>query len=73
MAKVIQLHDKFTEEIIGTILVTEKNTEEIICDTWLEFQKYNNSNSETEPDIWDFVNEYPKMDMEVVEVEFYQP
>jgi hypothetical protein len=68
--KAIQLHDK-DEEIIGTILVTEKNTEEDICTAWKEF--IHSEEAEGYFDIWNFVNAYPKMDMEVLEIDFYQP
>jgi hypothetical protein len=67
--KAIQLHDK-DEEIIGTILVTEKNTEEDICEAWDEYLAIEKDGYW---DIWNFVNTYPSMDMEVLEIEFYQP
>ena len=63
----IQLHDK-DEEIIGTILVTTKNTQDDIVKAWDEFLIDNEY-----PDIWGFVNEFPKMDMEVITIDFYQP
>jgi len=68
--KAIQLHD-LDEEIIGSILVTEKNTEDDICDAWKEF--IHSDNTEGYWDIWTFVNAYPSMDMEVLEIDFYQP
>lgn len=71
--KVMQLHDKFTEQIVGSILVTEKNTEDYIVDAWENFLAIHYSNSEEEPDIWEFINHFPKMDMQYVEIDFYQP
>jgi hypothetical protein len=67
--KAIQLHDK-DEEIIGTILVTEKNTEEDIKNAWDEYLAIEKEGCWS---IWDFVIAFPKMDMEVLEIDFYQP
>lgn len=70
----LQLHDKQTEEIIGTILITDKNTNADICTAWDEYQEYLINNDGIEHyDIWNFVNHFPQMDMEVVEIDFYQP
>lgn len=69
----IQLYDKFSEELIGTILITHKNPTELIQKAWREFQQTRNSNNEKEWDIYDFINAYPSMDMEIVNLEFYQP
>lgn len=69
----LTLHDKFTEEEIGTILLTDKNTADIVRGAWDEFQKHHGSNNEKFGDIYDFVNYFPKLDMEVISLEFYQP
>lgn len=69
----IQLYDKATEELIGTILITAKNPTELIQRAWREFQQTRSSNSDDEGDIYDFINAYPSMDMEIVNLEFYQP
>lgn len=70
----LQLHDKQTEDIIGTILITDKNTNEDICRAWDKYQEYLISNDGIKHyDIWNFVNHFPEMGMEVVEIYFYQP
>lgn len=71
--KALQLHDKFTEEVIGTVLIREKDDQDAIMSAWDEYQVHHSSNAEKEGDIWDFVNSYPKLDMEVLEIDFYQP
>lgn len=70
--KAVQLHDKETEEIIGTILVTDKNSYDEICEAWDEFQEVGLGGT-YQYDIWNFVNYFPSMDMEVLDIDFYQP
>ena len=67
----IQFSDRFTDEIIGNILITEKNTSDDIIKAWEQYHAIENSNSERSADIWSFVNMFPKMDMEVVNTEPY--
>lgn len=71
----LQLHDKFTEDIIGTILLRGRDNREDIERAWDEFQKYHSSNNEKYGDIYDFVNSEwaVKMDLEVLNIDFYQP
>lgn len=68
----IQLHDKFSEEMIGTVL-TANNNYELVCNKWDKYQEENNSESENEPDIYDFVADGNWEFCEVLEVNFYQP
>lgn len=67
----VQFFDKFTEELVGTILVTEKNTREDITSAWEQYHANESSNNERSADIWSFVNMFPKMDMQVINVEPY--
>ena len=71
--KAIQLHDKYTEDVIGTVLVRDKANEKEICEAWDSYQEYNNSNGHHFPEIWHFVNQFPKLDLVVLEIEVYQP
>ena len=71
--KAVQLHDKFSEEIIGTVLIQEHNYD-LVCEKWDKFQENFNSESEDTFDIYNFVNQNYVWDIcEVVEVDFYQP
>ena len=71
--KAVQLHDKFSEEIVGTVLTQDHNYD-LICEKWDKFQENFNSESEENFDIYDFVNQNYVWDIcEVVEVDFYQP
>ena len=65
--KAIQLHDQ-SQELIGTVLVTNKNSEGNICHAWDGY-----ITTTDDADIWEFVSIFPTMDMEVVDMEFYQP
>lgn len=65
----VQFFEKFNEEVIGTILITEKNTREDIISAWEQYHELENSNRERYANIWSFVNMFPKMDMEVINVE----
>lgn len=67
------LHDIKSQDEMGAILITDKNDIETIKEKWLEFQSDVNSDTTPHYDIWDFVNEYPRQDFHVVEIEFYQP
>lgn len=72
--EVLQLHDKFSEEIIGSILLTDNGSIDLIQDCWDEYQKACNSESEIEADIYDFVNTYRyRVSMEIITINFYQP
>jgi hypothetical protein len=70
--KAIQLHDKHTEEIIGTVLLKGNTDFAQICNAWDEYQKYNNSNLDNEADIYEFVGQNENL-CEVLEIDFYQP
>ena len=71
--KAIQLYDKFSEEIVGTVLTQDHNYE-LVCEKWDKFQESFNSESEEDFDIYDFVNQNYVWDIcEVVDVDFYQP
>jgi hypothetical protein len=67
------LHDKYTEEIIGTVLLKEGVQNSQICDAWDEYQLTHNSNLDSQPDIYDFVAKGNWELCEVLEVDFYQP
>lgn len=67
--KILQLHEKYTEEIIGSVVCSSGN-EQVIMDAWDSYQKEFNSNLDSEPDIYDFAE---KNNLEVCEVDFYQP
>ena len=70
--KAIQLHDKFNEEIIGTVLLKENVDFTTITNRWDKYQKYNNSNTENILDIYEFV-ELNSDVCEILDLDFYQP
>jgi len=68
----ITLHDKYTEDIIGSVLIHQDYDFADITNRWDEYQEDHNSNLEDEPDLYEFVS--LNMDAcEVLELEFYQP
>ena len=69
----INLHDKYTEEIIGTVVIKGTGSFDKVADAWDKYQKTNNSNTEVEADIYDFVSMGNWEFCEVLEVNFYQP
>lgn len=69
----IQLHDKYTEEVIGTVLLKEGVTFKQVTDAWDKYQEDHNSNTEQEPDIYEFVSLGNWEMCEVLTLEFYQP
>lgn len=69
----IQLHDKFSEDIIGTVLLKDDVTFDDITDAWDKYQETHNSNTDKEPDIYDFVSKGNWYLCEVLEIDFYQP
>jgi len=69
----ITLHDIFTEESIGTILLKSSTDFETITDAWDKYQETHNSNTETEPNIYDFVLQGNWEYCEVLDLQFYQP
>ena len=70
--RAITLHEKYTEEIIGTVLLKGNTNFDEITDAWDKYQVENNSNLESEPDIDEFA-EINKNLCEVLELDFYQP
>lgn len=70
--KAIQLHDKYSEEIIGTVLVKDHIDFGVICDAWDKYQENHNSNRDEQPNIYDFVDHFSYL-CEVLEIDFYQP
>lgn len=72
MKKVYLLHDKYTEEVIGSVLTRSP----LIWELWEEWHEYNNSNSEEYPKISDFVqwtkDENKSNYIEEIEVDFIQ-
>jgi hypothetical protein len=73
MKKAIILHDKYTEEIIGTVLLNNENDYELVTDAWDKYQETYNSNRDIEADIYMFVADGNWEFCEVLHVEFYQP
>ncbi len=71
--KAIQLHDRWTEEIIGTVLLNEGCDEDAVTYAWDEFQKHYSSNAEKPGDIYEFYNQWYKIGFEVLDLDFYQP
>ena len=72
--KVVQLHDKHTEEIIGSVII--RNTEfNELCIYWDEYQQYQNLQIEESIDIYEFVEEYQDKIkiLQAINVDFYQP
>lgn len=70
--RAITLHDKYHEEIIGTVLLKKNVDMHTVCNAWDEYQKDNNSNLDSEADIYEFANLYPEL-CENIELDFYQP
>jgi hypothetical protein len=71
--KAVQLHDIYTEEVIGTVLLHPGVEYDQVCKLWDEYQANYNSNLENEPDIYDFVSKYNYGYIEVLDLDFYQP
>lgn len=71
--RAIQLHDKYNEDIIGTVLLKEQTTFDQITDAWDKYQRYHNSNREEEADIYEFVETDGHELCEVLILDFYQP
>lgn len=71
--KAITLHDKFSEEIIGTVLLKENTDFAAITNAWDLYQTTHNSNTDDEPDIHEFVALGNTDKCEVLEIDFYQP
>ena len=71
--RAINLHDKFDEEIIGTVLLKENVDFSDITNAWDKYQEDNNSNLNEEADIYDFVSNGNWELCEVLELDFYQP
>jgi hypothetical protein len=70
MKKVFQLHDKFTEEVIGSVLVNDSQSDALL-DAWKDYHSHYNSNShEGEADIYDFEVEYGRIGFEIIEIDF---
>ena len=67
----IQLHDKYTEDVIGTVLLNGGSFDEV-TDAWDKYQETRNSNLEDEPDIYEFAQLNWQL-CEVLELSFYQP
>ncbi|MEX0597554.1 MAG: hypothetical protein WD512_13770 [Candidatus Paceibacterota bacterium] len=71
--KVYQLHDKFTEEILESVIIDAEDQDKL----WEEWEKWhylNNSESEEDPDIDDFIHiaKQNGLDVETIEVDFIQ-
>jgi len=71
--KAIQLHDKYSEDIIGTVLLKENVEPNQISEAWDKYQETHNSNADDEPDIYEFVSDGNWEICEVLELDFYQP
>lgn len=74
MKKVFLLHEVYTEEIIGSVLI-EAEYEDQLKEAWAEYQFTHNSNLDTEADIFEFYEMYgsnSKVGFEVIEVESIQ-
>lgn len=72
--KAITLHDKFDEDIIGTVLLNENVNFDDVCTAWDLYQEHYNSNRNNEPDIYEFEQNYGEsIGFEVLELDFYQP
>lgn len=70
----IQLYDKYTEEIVGTVLLKEGVDFDQITEAWDEYQETHNMNTMNEPNIYDFVSFENNSELcHVLNIEFYQP
>jgi len=69
----IQLHDKYTEEIIGTVLLKPDVEFSQITDAWDKYQENHNSDCEEEANIYEFVSQGNWELCEVLNIDFYQP
>ncbi len=70
--KAIILHDIYTEDVIGTVLLKPNVDISEVCEAWGEYQEYNNSNLDSEADIHEFAYKNHKL-CEPLEMDFYQP
>jgi len=72
MKKVFALHDKYTEEIIGYVIV-DNTQEEQLWEAWKVYHNEHNSNSTDPADINDFEARFGNsVGFEYIEVDFIQ-
>lgn len=71
--KAITLHDKFTEEEIGTVLLKEGVDFETVMSDWDNYQDTHNSNTENEPNIYEFVEDGGWSYSDVLTIKSYYP
>lgn len=70
--RAITLHDKYDDDIIGTVLIKKNISFDQVCQVWDEYQDENNSNSKNIPDIYEFADKYSDL-CEALDIDFYQP
>ena len=78
--KAFQLHDSQTEEIVGTVTITNDDSQAGIDELWDGWVKFNTSdfgddshNKESVEEFIEFFNEEYDTQIENVEVDFIQP
>ncbi len=70
--KVYQLHDKFTEEIIGSVICDDAQVDEL-WDVWAVYHEKYNSNTSSEADVYEFEQQYGEsVGFEVIQIDFIQ-
>ena len=70
--KGITLHDKETGDIIGTVILINDGTFDMVSKAWDKFQETHTINDEN-IDIYDFVSDGNWDFCEVLDLDFYQP
>lgn len=58
MKKVFALHDKFTEEVIGHVIIDDSQTD-ALREAWTVYHRIHNSNT-TEANLYNFEQQYGK-------------
>lgn len=71
--RAIMLHEIYTEEVVGTVILKDNVSYDEITSAWDNYQEEYNSNLEEEPDIYHFVSQGNWDKCEVLEIDFYQP
>ena len=69
---VYNLHDKFTEDVLGSVLI-ERDKSEDLYNAWRIYHNKYNSNANKEADVFEFEQQYGELiGFEVIEADFIQ-
>ena len=68
----IQLHDRDTEDIVGTVILKNGASFEQVTDAWDRYMNFRDRHPDESSDIYEFANDHSNL-CEVLEINFYQP